>query len=49
MRRLAIDPHSPPVFRANQVVANFDALHDAFATAPGDAPLLNPERWVTIW
>ena len=49
VRRLAIDPHSPAVFRCNQVVANLDAFHEAFATAPGDRLWLEPDRRVTIW
>ncbi len=49
VRRLAIDPHSPPVFRCNQVVANLDIFHEVFHTAPGDALWLEPDRRVTIW
>jgi putative endopeptidase len=48
LRRLAIDPHSPPEFRAN-VVRNVDAFHDAFETAPGDGLWLDPEQRVAIW
>ena len=30
IRRLAIDPHSPPDLRCNAVVTNLDAFHEAF-------------------
>jgi predicted metalloendopeptidase len=47
-RRLAIDPHSPPEFRAN-VVRNIDGFHEAFDTQPGDGLWLDPEDRVRIW
>ncbi len=48
VRRLTVDPHSPPEFRAN-VVRNIDAFHEAFATAPGDGLWLDPEERIHIW
>jgi putative endopeptidase len=48
IRRLAIDPHSPPEFRAN-VVRNLDEFHDAFGVAEGDAMWLAPDERVRIW
>ncbi len=48
VRRLTVDPHAPPEFRAN-VVRNIDAFHDAFGTAPGDGLWLDPEQRVAIW
>ncbi|MDQ3615346.1 MAG: peptidase M13 [Actinomycetota bacterium] len=45
---LAIDPHSPPEFRAN-IVRNLDEFHEAFETASGDGLWLNPEDRVRIW
>ena len=30
IRRLAIDPHSPPEFRCNGVIRNIDAFYEAF-------------------
>ena len=30
IRRLAIDPHSPPEFRCNGVIRNMDAFYEAF-------------------
>jgi predicted metalloendopeptidase len=47
-RRLTVDPHSPPPFRAN-VVRNVDAFHEAFGTAPGDGLWLEPDQRVRIW
>ncbi|MGH3424345.1 MAG: M13 family metallopeptidase [Nocardioidaceae bacterium] len=49
VRRLTIDPHSPPEFRCNQVVRNIDAFYDAFGVAPEDELWLEPEKRVTIW
>ncbi|MGJ9411328.1 M13 family metallopeptidase [Aeromicrobium sp. CF4.19] len=49
VRRLTIDPHSPPEFRCNQVVRNIDAFYDAFDVAEGDALWLDPAERVTIW
>ena len=48
IRRLAIDPHSPPEFRAN-VVRNLDEFHDAFDVAEGDAMWLDEKDRVRIW
>ena len=42
IRRLAIDPHSPPELRAN-VVRNLDEFHDAFAVTEGDGMWLRPD------
>lgn len=49
IRRLAIDPHSPPEFRCNAVVRNIDAFHEAFAVADSDTMWLAPEDRVRIW
>lgn len=49
VRRLTIDPHSPPEFRCNQVVRNIDAFYKAFDVQPGDALWLDPEHRVEIW
>ncbi|ADB30314.1 Neprilysin [Kribbella flavida DSM 17836] len=49
VRRLAIDPHSPPEFRCNAVVRNIDAFHEAFGVGPDDAMWLAPEQRVRIW
>ena len=49
IRRLAIDPHSPPEFRCNQVVKNIDAFHEAFGTTESDLMWLDPQERVRIW
>ncbi|HEY5438956.1 MAG TPA: M13-type metalloendopeptidase, partial [Acidimicrobiales bacterium] len=48
-RLLAIDPHSPDEFRANQIVRNLDAYYDTFDVREGDAMWIDPEKRVTIW
>ena len=48
-RRLAIDPHSPPEFRCNQIVRNIDEFYDAFGVVEGDDLWLSPDQRVTIW
>jgi neprilysin/putative endopeptidase len=49
IRRLAIDPHSPPEFRCNGVVRNLDAFYEAFDVDPSDELYLDPEQRVRIW
>ncbi|MCG5431984.1 M13 family metallopeptidase [Mycobacterium sp. MYCO198283] len=49
IRRLAVDPHSPPEFRCNGVLRNIDAFYDAFDVTPDDELYLEPERRVRIW
>ena len=48
IRLLAVDPHSPPEFRAN-VVRNLDEFHEAFDVKPGDGLWLDPADRVRIW
>jgi len=49
IRRLSVDPHSPPEFRCNGVLRNVDAFYDAFEVAEDDALFLEPQRRVRIW
>jgi putative endopeptidase len=49
IRRLAIDPHSPPEFRCNGVIRNIDAFYDAFDVAENDRLYLDPHHRVRIW
>ena len=49
IRRLAVDPHSPPEFRCNGVVRNMDAFYDAFDVDQSDELYLDPQQRVRIW
>jgi predicted metalloendopeptidase len=49
IRRLAIDPHSPPEFRCNGVIRNIDAFYEAFDVDADDSLYLEPQRRVRIW
>ena len=49
IRLLAIDPHSPPEFRCNQIVRNIDAFYEVFGVSTSDALWLDPADRVTIW
>jgi len=46
---LVIDPHSPPEYRINGIVRNFDEWYKAFDVKPGDELYLPPEQRVRIW
>ncbi len=49
LRRLAVDPHSPPEFRCNGVVRNIDEFYEAFDVRETDALYLDPSERVKIW
>jgi putative endopeptidase len=49
IRRLAVDPHSPPEFRCNGVIRNIDAFYDAFGVDESDELYLEPAQRVHIW
>jgi hypothetical protein len=49
VRRLAVDPHSPPEFRCNGVISNIDDFYEAFEVAEDDALYLKPQQRVRIW
>jgi putative endopeptidase len=49
IRRLAVDPHSPPEFRCNGVIRNIDSFYDAFEVADADELYLDPGQRVRIW
>ncbi len=49
IQRLAMDPHSPPEFRVNQVVRNFTPFYEAFAVSESDAAWLPEDQRVKIW
>ena len=46
---LVTDPHSPPLYRINGIVRNFDEWYSAFGVKPGDKLYLPPEQRVRIW
>ncbi len=48
-RHLNTGPHSPPVFRVNGVVRNFDEWYKAFNITEDDALYLPPEKRIRIW
>ncbi len=49
VRRLAVDPHSPPDLRCNAVVTNLDTFHEEFDVQETDALYTPPGRRVRIW
>ena len=48
-RRLAVDPHSPPMFRCNGVVRNLPEFYQAFGVKEGDKLWLPADQRVRIW
>lgn len=48
-QRLLTGPHSPPYYRANGVVRNFDEWYAAFNVTQDHAMYLPPEERVRIW
>lgn len=49
IRRLSVDPHSPPEFRCNGVVRNIDDFYDAFSVDTEDTLYLDRAQRVRIW
>ncbi|MGV0807756.1 M13 family metallopeptidase [Mycolicibacterium setense] len=49
IRRLAVDPHSPPEFRCNGVIRNIDSFYEAFEVSESDELYLEPDQRVRIW
>ena len=49
IRRLAVDPHSPPEFRCNGVIRNIDSFYEAFDVSTTDELYLDPAERVRIW
>lgn len=49
IRRVAIDPHSPPEFRVLGVLVNSDDFVAAFDVQPGDGMWRDPADRVQIW
>jgi len=48
-RRIATDPHSPSVYRANGPVRNVPQWYEAFGVTEDDALYLPPEERVKLW
>ena len=48
-QQLRTDPHSPPYYRVNGVVRNFDEWYEAFNVTPEDDLYLPPEERIRIW
>ena len=46
---LTVDPHSPPMARANGATHNIDAWYTAFGVQPGQKLYLAPKDRVKIW
>jgi putative endopeptidase len=46
---LTVDPHSPPMARANGATQNIDAWYSAFDVKPGEKMYLAPKDRVVIW
>ncbi len=48
-RQLQQGPHSPPEYRINGIVRNFDEWYEAFDVGPDHALYLPPEERIRIW
>jgi putative endopeptidase len=49
VRRIKVDPHSPPEFRARGAVSNQDAFFESFGVKPTDGMWQPPGQRVHIW
>ncbi len=47
--QILTDPHSPPEYRVNGVVRNFDEWYEAFGVTEEDELYLPPEERIRIW
>jgi len=48
-QQLIRGPHSPPYYRVNGIVRNFDEWYEAFDIGPDHALYLPPEERIRIW
>ncbi|MEM7330421.1 MAG: M13 family metallopeptidase [Pseudomonadota bacterium] len=48
-QQLIRGPHSPPYYRTNGIVRNFDEWYEAFDVGPDHALYLPPEERIRIW
>jgi putative endopeptidase len=49
IKRLNIDPHSPPEFRVNGVIRNLDQYYEIFNIKPHNKLYLEPNQRAKIW
>jgi predicted metalloendopeptidase len=49
IRRIKVDPHSPPSVRGTAPLKNLAAFHDAFGVKEGDRMYLPPDQRISIW
>jgi len=49
IRRLTVDPHSPPAVRGNATLVNQAGYYEAFGIKEGDKMYVPPEQRVSIW
>ncbi|WP_293368524.1 M13-type metalloendopeptidase [Nevskia sp.] len=49
IRRLTVDPHSPPDVRGNATLVNQAGFYEAFGVKEGDKMYVAPEARVSIW
>lgn len=44
-----VDPHSPPLFRVNGPLSNFEPFYKTYQLVPADALYKKPEERISIW
>jgi predicted metalloendopeptidase len=49
MQKLLMDPHAPPQFRVNGVVANIDDFYHLFNIKPDNMMYIEPDKRARIW
>jgi predicted metalloendopeptidase len=49
MQKLLLDPHAPPQFRVNGVVANMDDFYHLFSIKPDNVMYIEPDKRARIW
>ncbi|GAC1629203.1 MAG: M13 family metallopeptidase [Nevskia sp.] len=49
IRRITVDPHSPPSVRGNAPLVNQEGFYKAFDIKDGDKMYLAPDQRVTLW
>jgi putative endopeptidase len=49
LRRVLTDHHSPPCYRVNQILSNFDSFYDIFKITTSDGMHISNNKRVRIW